>query len=125
MMYTQEEKHKIYDNLDKIKAYLETLQSNIRDRITIDFGEMCTYANFDRERKFHLYVDKDEINGRSGGLYMEYTKERISSSTRASIYNHLDYAVELIQNWQSIKREINTKITQQNEALAAINNFEV
>lgn len=125
MMYTQEEKNKIYDNLDKIKAYLETLQPKIRDKITIDFGEMKTYANFDREREFHLSVDKDTISGRSGGLGMEYTRERISSSTRASIYDHFDYAVALIQNWQSIKMEINTKIAQQNEALAAINNFEV
>lgn len=125
MMYTPEEKNKIHENLDKIKEYLETLQPKIRDRITVDFGKMCTYANFDRERKFHLYVDKDKICGRSGGLGMEYTRESISSSTRASIYNHLDYAVELIQNWQSIKMEINTKIAQQNTTIAAINNFEI
>ena len=125
MMYTQEEKNKIYDNLDKIKEYLETLQPKIRDRITIDFGEMKTYANYERERKFHLYVDKREIYGRSGGLGMDYTRKSVRSSTRASIYDHLDYAVELIQNWQSIKMEINTKIAQQNIAIAAINNFEI
>lgn len=125
MMYTQEEKNKIHDNLDKIKEYLETLQPKIRDRITIDFGEMKTYANFERERAFHLSVDKDTICGRSGGLGMEYTRERISSSTRASIYDHFDYAVALIQNWQSIKMEINTQIAQQNTTIAAINSFEV
>ena len=125
MMYTQEEKNKIYDNLDKIKEYLKTLQPKIRDRITIDFGEMKTYANFERERAFHLSVDKDTICGRSGGLGMDYTRERIISSTRASIYDHLDYAVELIQNWQFIKMEINTKIAQQNITIAAINNFEI
>ena len=125
MTYTQEEKNKIYGILDTIKVYLQTLQPQIRSRITVDFGEMKTYANFDRERKFHLYVDKNEIYGRSGGLGMVYDRERISSSTQASIYDHLDYATELIQNWQSIKREILDKMAQQNTTITAINNFEI
>ena len=125
MMYTQEEKNKIHENLDKINAYLETLQPKIRDRITVDFGEMKTYMYGDREREFHISIDNRSISGRSGGLGMDYTRESASSSTRASIYSHLDYAVALIQHWQHIKMEINTRIVQQNTAIAAINNFEV
>lgn len=125
MMYTQEEKNKIHDNLDKIKEYLETLQPQIRERITIDFGEFKTYVNGDREKEFHLSVDKENISGRSGGLYMEYAREHTSSSTSASIYSRLDYAVALIQNWHHVKMEINTRIAQQNTTIAAINNFEV
>lgn len=125
MTYTQEEKNKIYGILDTIKAYLQTLQPQIRSRITVDFGEMKTYANFDREKQFHLSISKDDISGRSGGLYMAYEREIPSSSTKASIYDHLDYATELIQSWQSIKREILDKIASQNATIVAINNFEI
>ena len=125
MMYTAEEKAKIHDNLDKIKIYLQTLQPQIRDRITIDFGNMKTYANYDREREFHLTVGKNEICGRSGGLYMEYTRESIRSSTAASIYDHLDYAVELMNSWKSIKSEILSQIDEQNKSILVINNFEI
>lgn len=125
MLYTQEEKNKIYDNLDKIKEYLKTLQPKIRDEITVDFGEMKTYANFNREREFHLSVDERDIYGRSGGLSMMYYRANLTSSTQASIYDHLDYAVGLIQNWQYIKTEILGKIGLQNATISAINNFEV
>ena len=125
MTYTQEEKNKIYSILDTIKEYLQTLQPQIRSEITVDFGKMKTYANFDKEREFHLYIDKDEICGRSGGLYMTYERERVSSSTQSSIYAHFDYTTELIQNWQFIKKEILDKIALQNTTILAINNFEI
>lgn len=125
MLYTQEEKNKIHENLDKIKEYLETLQPKIRDRITVDFGAIKTYAYGDREREFHIFVEKDNIFGRTGGLCLEYTKEPIRSSTTASVYNWLEYAVALIQNWQFIKREILSKIAEQNETISAISNFEI
>lgn len=125
MLYTQEEKNKIYDSLDKIKAYIETLQPQIRDRITVDFGEVERYADFSREKKFHLYVSKTSISGRSGGLGLDYTREEVSSSTRSTVYRWLDYATALIQNWQFIKREILNQITEQNATISAINNFEI
>ena len=125
MLYTQEEKAKIYENLDRIKECLEMLQPRVRERITVDFGEMKTYASWDREREYHLYLSKDTISGRSGGLGLDYTRERVSSSTRSTVYQHFDYAVALIKNWQYIKRTILSKLEEQNETLAAINNFEV
>lgn len=125
MLYTQEEKEKIYENLDRIKECLEMLQPRVRDKITVDFGEMKTYANYDREREYHLYLYKDAIRGRVGGLGLDYTRERVSSSTRSTVYQHLDYAVALITNWQYIKRTILNKIEEQNETIAAINSFEV
>lgn len=125
MLYTQEEKAKIYENLDRIKECLEMLQPRVRERITVDFGEMKTYASWDREREYHLYLSKDAISGRSGGLGLDYTRERVSSSTRSTVYQHFDYAVALIKNWQYIKRTILSKLEEQNETLAAINNFEV
>lgn len=125
MVYTQAEKEKIYDNLDKIKAYLETLQPQIRDRITVDFGAMKTYANWEREKEYHLSIDKTSICGRTGGLGLDYTKERESSSTRATMYDQLDYAVSLIQNWRDIKYHILTEIEYQNRTIKVINNFEI
>lgn len=125
MLYTQEEKEKIYENLDRIKECLEMLQPRVRDKITVDFGEMKTYANYDREREYHLYLYKDAIRSRVGGLGLDYTRERVSSSTRSTVYQHLDYAVALITNWQYIKRTILSKIEEQNETIAAINSFEV
>ena len=125
MIYTQAEKEKIYDNLDKIKEYLESLQPQIRSSITIDFGEMKTYASWDREREFHLTVEKDRISGRSGGLGLDYSRESISSSTRSTVYSHFDYAVALMQNWRDIKHQILVAIEDQNRTIKVINNFEL
>lgn len=125
MIYTQAEKEKIYDNLDKIKAFLESLQPQIRSSITIDFGQMQTYAGWDREREFHLTVDKDSISGRSGGLGLDYARECIDSSTRSTVYSHFDYAVALMQNWRDIKHQILVAIEDQNRTIKVINNFEL
>lgn len=126
MMYTREEKNKIHENLDKIKEYLETLQPQVRDRIAIDFGEFKTYADYSREKQFHLYIDKESIYGRVGGLGLDYSRiEDKRYSIRSTVYAQFDYAVALIQNWQSIKREIVSQINAQNTTIAAINSFEV
>ena len=125
MLYTQEEKNKIHENLDKIKEYIEALQPKIRGRITIDFGPMKTYANWDREKAFHLYIEKNNICGRTGGLGLDYAREYVGSSTRSTIYSQYDYAVDLIQNWHNIKSQIIAEIENQNSMISAINDFEV
>jgi hypothetical protein len=124
-MYTTEERTKIHENLDKIKEYLDGLRPNVRDAITVDFGPMKTYANFDRELAYHITIDRDEIRGRSGGLVLDYTREDVSSSTRSTVYQRLDYAVALIQNWYTIKETINTALQDQKQKLEDINNFEI
>ena len=125
MMYTKEEKEKIYENLDKIKAYLEALQPKIRNRIEIDFGPMKTYANWDREKAYHLYISNENISGRSGGLGLDYEREYVGSSTRATVYDQLDYATTLISDWSDIKRQINAELINQQRTINAINNFEI
>lgn len=125
MMYTNEERAKIYENLDKIKEYLDGLRPDVRDAITVDFGPMKTYANFDREQAYHITIDRDEIRGRSGGLVLDYTREDVSSSTRSTVYQRLEYAVALIQNWFTIKATVNTALQAQKQKLDAINNFEI
>ena len=125
MMYTKEEKEKIYENLDKIKAYLEALQPKIRNRIEIDFGPMKTYANWDREKAYHLYISNENISGRSGGLGLDYEREYTGSSTRSTVYGQLDYAATLISDWSDIKGEINAELINQQRTINAINNFEI
>lgn len=125
MMYTQEEKEKIRESLDKIKAYLESLQPQVRDRITVDFGPMKTYANWDREQAYHLTLYSDDICARTGGLGLSFTREDISSSTRSTVYNQFDFAVSLIENWHTIKNRILSEIESQRTRISSIHNFEI
>lgn len=123
MKYTQTEKEKIHANLDAIKSYIQReIQPHITDKITVDFGNMKTYMNGDRENEFHLYVCPKEITCRIGGLCFDFEKsEAISYS--ATAYNQLEYAVELIKDWQGIKSILNTAIQRENDTRNAINNF--
>lgn len=125
MMYTNEERAKIHENLDKIKEYLDEVRPNLRESVTVDFGPMKTYANFEREKAYHITVDKNEIYGRSGGLTLEYDKNAESTSLSSTVYQRLDYAVALIQNWPTVKATVNTAIQNQKQMLSDINNFEI
>lgn len=124
MQYTQEEKAKIHDNLDKIKNYLDGLRPQLRDDVTVDFGPMKTYANFNREQAFHITVSKDGISCRSGGLGFDFSNEE-KSAYNATAYKQLDYAVSLIQNWFTVKSCVNNAIKEQERMFADINNFEI
>lgn len=125
MMYTMEERAKIYANLDKIKEYLEALCPQLRDKVTVDFGPVRTYANFDREKSYHITVSKDGVYGRTGGLGLDFDKASMKSSSRCTAYEQLDYAVALIQNWQTVKTTVNNAIKNQKQMLADIDNFEI
>lgn len=124
MQYTQEERKKIRENLDKIKVYLDNLRPQLRERVTVDFGPMKTYVNFNREQAFHITVDKDGISCRSGGLGFDFSNEE-KSAYNATAYTQLDYAVSLIQNWFTIKSCVNNAIKEQDRMLADIENFEI
>lgn len=124
MLYSKEEKQKIYDAIDQIKAYITTLQPQIRNKITIDFGPIEIYANYEREPAYHLYVYPDDISGRSGGLRISFTKEE-NSSTSSTVYVWLDYTVALIKNWPHIKKTLLDEIAKQNATIAVINNFKI
>lgn len=124
MIYTQDQKKKIWENVDKIKAFIQTLQPQVLDRIAIDFGEMQTYRMFEREHECHLYVYRDSISGRIGGLPIAFEREE-SKSVSSNVYDYIDYTVKLIQNWSFIKGQLQAEIEKQHAAISAINNFEV
>ena len=125
MLYTPSEKEKIRENLDKIKEYLESLQPQVRDKITVDFGQMKTYVDWSREQEYHLYIYSDDITARTGGLWMSFKREHISSSTRSTVYDQFDFAVALLENWSKIKRFILTEIDSQRASISSIHNFEI
>ena len=125
MLYTSEEKEKIRENLDKIKEYLEGLQPQVRDKITIDFGPIETYADWSRENKYHLTLWSDNITARTGGLWMSFTREDIRSSTKSTVYEQFDFAVALIENWQKVKRFILAEMDSQRTSVNSIHNFEI
>ena len=125
MLYTSEEKEKIRENLDKIKEYLEGLQPQVRDAITVDFGPMKTYVDWSREQEYHLTLSSNGISARTGGLGMGFTREHIGSSIFSTVYEHFDFAVALIENWQKIKRFILTEIDSQRASVNSIHNFEI
>ena len=124
MQYTQEERAKIHENLDKIKEYLDDLRPQLRDEVTVDFGPMKTYANFDREQAFHITVGKNGISCRSGGLGFDFSRAE-KSVYEATAYTQFDYAVSLIQNWSTVKSVVNNAIKAQERMFADINNFEI
>lgn len=124
MKYTQEEREKIHENLDKIKSYLDDLRPQLRDDVTVDFGPMKTYANFDREQAYHITVSKDKIGCRSGGLWFDFSRPE-KSEYEATAYTQFDYAVSLIQNWFTVKSTVNNAIKEQERMFADISNFEI
>ena len=124
MQYTQEERAKIHENLDKIKNYLDDLRPQLRDDVTIDFGPIKTYADFSREPAFHITVGKDRISCRIGGLCFDFRKPE-KSEYGATAYTEYDYAVSLIQNWFTVKSTVNNAIKEQERMFSDINNFEI
>ncbi len=124
MQYTQEERQKIHENLNKIKDYLDSLRPQLRERVTVDFGPMKTYANFEREQAFHITVGKDELSCRTGGLWFDFNRPE-KNTFGATVYTELDYAVSLIQNWFTVKSTVNNAIKEQDRMLADIENFEI
>lgn len=124
MQYTQEERAKIHENLDKIKGYLDSLRPQIRDDITVDFGPMKHYINSGAERAHHISVRKDGISCRTGGLGFDFSNGE-KSAYNATAYNQIDYAVSLIQNWFTVKSTVNNAIKEQERMLTDINNFEI
>lgn len=124
MQYTQEERAKIHENLDKIKNYLDDLRPQLRDGVTVDFGPIKTYADFSREQAFHITVRKDGIGCRTGGLCFDFRKPE-KSEYGATAYTEYDYAVSLIQNWFTVKSVVNNAIKEQERMFADINNFEI
>ena len=125
MLYTSEERAKIHENLDKIKAYLEAASPQLRKSVTVDFGPVQTYANYEREKAYHITISNNEIYGRSGGLGISFDKGGEMSSCSSTAYKRLDYAVALIQNWSTVKASVNNAIKEQQQMLADINNFEI
>ena len=125
MMYTNEERVIIHKNLDKIKRYLDGIRHNLRETVTVDFGPMKTYANFNREKAYHITVGKNELSGRTGGLALDYDINGGKGSLTSTVYAQLDYAVALIQNWYTVKAVVNTAIQNQKQMLSDINNFEI
>lgn len=124
MQYTQEEKTKIHENLDKIKDYLDSLRPQLRDDVTVDFGPIETYYSGNREKAFHITVDKDRISCRTGGLCFDFSKAD-ASVYGTTAYTRFDYAVGLIQNWFTVKSVVNNAIKEQEKMFADINNFEI
>ena len=124
MTYSKEEREKIHANLDKIKLYLDCIRSDLRERVTVDFGPVKTYADWSREQAYHITVSKDGISCRKGGLGFDFSKaDPINYNTTA--YTDLDYAVSLIQNWFTVKSTVNNAIKEQERLLTCIDNFEV
>lgn len=123
MRFTSEEKQKMGECVDKIKAYIALLQPKIRDTIQVDFGEYKTYY-FDRERECKIYIDGEDIWGRIGGLRISFEPQK-NSSVSSDVYNWLSYTVQLIENWPYIKQEILNEIENRECVLNKINNFEV
>lgn len=124
MQYTQEERAKIHENLDKIKNYLDGLRPQIRDDITVDFGPIKTYADFSREPAYHITVGKEKIRCRTGGLCFGFRRP-LPDEYGATAYTEYDYAVSLIQNWFTVKSVVNNAIKEQERMFADINNFEI
>ena len=123
-MYSNEESEKIHSNLDKIKDYLDSIRLNLRDRVTVDFGPVKTYADWSREKAYHITVSKDGISCRSGGLGFDFSKPD-PHGYNTTAYTQLDYAVSLIQNWFTVKSTVNNAIKEQERTIADINNFEI
>ena len=123
MMYTKEQKQKICENVDKIKAYIQTVQPQIRGWITVDFGDVKYYGD-GPECECHLTVHPDEIYGRIGGLRIVFDWDE-GSSLSASVYRWFDYTIQLIENWQYIKKTLLEEIAKQQATIDAILNFEV
>ena len=124
MTYSKEEKEKIHNNLDKIMLYLDGIRQDLREEVTIDFGPVKTYADWSKEKAYHITVSKDGISCRSGGLGFDFI-DPFKSAYRVTAYSQLDFAVALIQNWFTVKSTVNNAIKEQQRMFDCINNFEV
>lgn len=120
MIYSDTERAKIHENLDQIKGYLYNLMPILRDKITISFGQSIRYADYSIEPAYHISISDKGITCRAVGLVFDFYDEK-----EASAYKRLDYAVALMQNWNTIKMKINEEMQAQQRMINAINNFKL
>lgn len=125
MKYTQEEKEKIYKNLDAIKAYIEReIQPHITAQIAVAFGTLKSYVDGSREQEFHIYVYPEGVRGRIGGLGISFEKNP-KDKYEATAYKNIDYAVGLLKEWYAIKATLHTSVENERLTRKLIDNFQV
>ncbi len=121
MIYTKEEKEKIYANIEKIKMWIVEKSIEIGESVTVKFdnddGSFYSVTA-------HPYKDQAEISGYIGYLYIDWEKNA-KSSTTSYIKNQIDYCVKLIRNWEYIKRQFTEKAEENQKTREAINNFKI
>lgn len=124
MYLTEEEKQKLKENCEAIRDYLKGLVENVPTDIRIA-------VDFNRRRDGHSmgisvskYNKKIEVYGFSGGLSIVF-EESERESGRSLAWGFQDYAIELIQQWQSIKNMFHCKLEQETRERQGIMNFQL
>ena len=124
MMYTREEyQNKLIPNAKAIEDFIKKeIQSCMVEEIKIPFGEMVCRGRYNeiRETKHCLYVRKDDIFGRTGGLTIYFDIPEYFKNTCGCIdvWNDYGYGGEFIYDlcleWNRIKFKLLNAVESQN-----------
>lgn len=137
MLFTKQEYETILKEQGKsIEQYIQTeIQPYMVEEIEIPFGDIVHRGRYDeiKEHEFTLYVRKDEIYGRCGGLTIYFDLPEYFKGTCGCIdvYNDFghggSFLYNLCLNWKRvIKPTLFTQIDAQKRSREAVlKNFEV
>lgn len=127
MTYTNEEYEILKANTKQIEQYLRSQIPNVRKSIAVTFGDMTTRGRYGeiREPEYEIVLTSEGLWGYSGGLSLDFGNESDTSS-RVSVYGRgfgANYMGKLIRDWPTVKRQILSKIREQQSEISAIRNF--
>lgn len=126
MRYTDEEKQKIAECLDKIVTYIDT---EVRPKM-----HEPIYVNISSANSISIPDDGTPIRGNLNSLRVVFAKEDENRSS--SFYSYysvysldsvaiVDYVETLLTYWKAVKENILSQLDRQQRMLDTINNFEL
>lgn len=121
--YTEDQQRKISENLDQIKGYLLAISSELEGLrgISTEFKRGNCICRL-------TVCDGGYFYGSIGYADISFDKKP-NSSRYDSVYTYYSYAIPMIMEWPSIKRDLLDKVekrkAERNDILTAIESFEV
>lgn len=132
MRFTNEEIQLMRDNTKQIEEYLKTLQPQLRDTVTVRFGDMTErrgdYGFLVRETEYEICLNHRDLFGFAGGLRFEFAApSSVKSSCATSVYAGfgIEYMAKLIRDWPYIKTKLLEAIDKQTAAVSCLKGFKV
>jgi hypothetical protein len=123
MKFAKEQVEKLHNNGRAMEVYIKTeIMPYLKDEVKVDFGDMVTRGRYGeiKEKNYKLYVSKDEVWCKQGGLGIMFDIKDYQRGVCGwiDLWSKedgwaLDCLYNLSLNWASIKAKLNDYVKEQ------------